>query len=97
MAGYVPDEDIRIDYTGLRPGEKLHEELLTEQEESTQAVRNRIRVASSPPPPRDLAAQLAELRARATAGDRERVLAGLCLLVPTFRVTPGAPVARAAA
>src|SRR5438132_11307423 len=37
MAGRVPDADIRIVYTGLRPGEKLHEELLSEQEEETQA------------------------------------------------------------
>src|SRR5436190_7662451 len=95
MAGHVPDEDIRIVYTGLRPGEKLHEELLTEQEESTQAVRNRIRVACSPPPPRDLAAQLADMRARAEGGDREQVLGALRRLVPTFRVTPGVPVMRA--
>jgi FlaA1/EpsC-like NDP-sugar epimerase len=93
MAGYVPDEDIRIVYTGLRPGEKLHEELLTEQEESTQAVRNRIRVACSPPPPRDLAARLAEMRAVAESGDREQVLSALRVLVPTFHVTPGVPVA----
>ncbi|MCO6493383.1 MAG: polysaccharide biosynthesis protein [Phaeodactylibacter sp.] len=32
MAGLTPGKDIRIEYTGLRPGEKLYEELLDEQE-----------------------------------------------------------------
>lgn len=32
LSGYVPDKDIKIIYTGLRPGEKLFEELLTDKE-----------------------------------------------------------------
>jgi FlaA1/EpsC-like NDP-sugar epimerase len=84
MAGRVPDEDIRIVYTGLRPGEKLHEELLTEQEEQTQAVRNRICVARSPAPPLDLWLRLARLRDLAEDGRREEVLQALRALVPTF-------------
>jgi len=96
MAGRVPDEDIRIVYTGLRPGEKLHEELLTEQEEQTQAVRNGFRVACSPAPPPDLWERLAELRDLADEGRREEVLQALRVLVPTFRAIgaiPGTPVA----
>jgi FlaA1/EpsC-like NDP-sugar epimerase len=93
MAGQVPDEDIRIVYTGLRPGEKLHEELLTEQEEQTHAVRNRILVARSPSAPRTLWTQLGDLRELAIEGDREGVLEALRILVPTFTVTPGAPAA----
>lgn len=32
LSGYEPDVDIKIEYTGLRPGEKLYEELLMEEE-----------------------------------------------------------------
>ena len=32
LSGYEPDVDITIEYTGLRPGEKLYEELLMSEE-----------------------------------------------------------------
>ncbi len=32
LSGYTPNEDIMITYTGLRPGEKLYEEMLMEEE-----------------------------------------------------------------
>ncbi len=84
MAGLVPGSDIRIVFTGLRPGEKLTEELMTEEEERSQVVRNRIYAAQSPPPPSDLQEQLARLRYQAETSDRAGLLRSLKGLVPTY-------------
>ncbi len=43
LHGLVPDEDIAINFTGVRPGEKIHEELLYEQENLTSTVHPKIR------------------------------------------------------
>jgi FlaA1/EpsC-like NDP-sugar epimerase len=91
MAGHVPDDEIAIVYTGLRPGEKLTEEPLTEDEERTHVARDRVKVARSPAPPPDLQERVEELRGLAEAGDREGLLAAIRALVPTYRHTPNAP------
>lgn len=45
LSGYVPDKDIKIEYSGLRPGEKLYEEVLSTEENSLPTSHERIRVA----------------------------------------------------
>ena len=45
LAGLKVGEDIEIQYTGLRPGEKLYEEVLSTEENSTQTRHDRIRIA----------------------------------------------------
>lgn len=42
LSGFEPDVDISIKFTGLRPGEKLYEELLTSEEGLTSTKHNRI-------------------------------------------------------
>ncbi len=42
LAGYEPETDIKIEITGLRPGEKLFEELLVKEEETTATTVNKI-------------------------------------------------------
>jgi FlaA1/EpsC-like NDP-sugar epimerase len=85
MAGLAPDLDIPIVFTGLRPGEKLFEELLTEDEESTSLATNKIFVAASPAPPADLEERIEELANAVRAEDPERVIALLQRLVPSYR------------
>ncbi|MBR3608622.1 MAG: polysaccharide biosynthesis protein [Bacteroidales bacterium] len=45
LAGLTLDEDIKIEYTGLRPGEKLYEEVLSNAENTEATDHDRIRVA----------------------------------------------------
>lgn len=45
LAGFIPNQDIMITYTGLRPGEKLYEEVLSSTENSDPTKHDRIRVA----------------------------------------------------
>lgn len=45
LAGYTPDKEIKIAYTGLRPGEKLYEEVLANEENTRPTSHGRIRIA----------------------------------------------------
>ena len=45
LAGLTLDKDIKIEYTGLRPGEKLYEEVLSNAENTMPTAHDRIRIA----------------------------------------------------
>jgi FlaA1/EpsC-like NDP-sugar epimerase len=45
LAGLVPDKDIKIEFTGLRPGEKLYEELLGDKEKTIPTHHEKIKIA----------------------------------------------------
>lgn len=45
LAGFIPDVDIQIEYSGLRPGEKLYEEVLSTKENTIPTDHSRIHIA----------------------------------------------------
>ena len=45
LAGFEVDKDIKIEFTGLRPGEKLYEEVLNNEENTSETTHEKIRIA----------------------------------------------------
>jgi len=45
LAGYKPGDDIKIEFTGLRPGEKLYEEVLSDKENTIPTNNKKIKIA----------------------------------------------------
>ena len=89
LTGLTPDVDIPIVFTGLRPGEKLSEELVSDDEEVHQSSMPEIRVVADrhPPDPSTLDAAITHLESHAARSDDAAVVSALCDLVPGF--TPG--------
>jgi len=86
LAGLRPDRDIAIEFTGLRPGEKLHEELFHPAEPLIPTASPAIRLAA--PRTADyaiLARAIEELEEMARARCEERVLYLLEWMVPEYR------------
>ena len=85
LSGYEPDVDIKVVYTGLRPGEKLYEELLM-KEEGLQETANRLIHIGKPIEMDDekFAAQLDCLKAACHA-ETENMKDIVAEIVPTYR------------
>jgi len=88
LAGLVPEKDVKIRYTGLRPGEKLYEELLMSEEGLHQTPNKKIFIGKSIPMNYTrFQQQLEELHAIVNdpAVTPEAVEEKLMEIVPTFR------------
>jgi FlaA1/EpsC-like NDP-sugar epimerase len=85
LSGFRPYEDIEISFTGLRPGEKLYEELLIAGEGIQPTSHEKIMIARSIPVDRDgLIVQLEELYRLQRVVDQPGVIAKLREIVPEF-------------
>ena len=71
LAGHVPDVDIKIIYTGLRPGEKLFEELLMEEEGLEKTKNDLIYIGHPLKPGGDFSDKLESLRRIAMDNDQD--------------------------
>jgi FlaA1/EpsC-like NDP-sugar epimerase len=92
LSGFVPDQEIAIQFVGLRPGEKLSEELASADEIlQSSAVEKILRVTTSRFPPPALLQQVQQLGDLAGNGQSQAVVKQLCAIVPGFH--PSALVA----
>lgn len=84
LSGYVPDEDIKIVYTGLRPGEKLYEELLMDEEGITETENELIFIGK--PIKMDDAdfMKKLDLLDEASRGESDRIKEIVAEIVPTY-------------
>ncbi len=91
LSGLVPDQDIQIVYSGLRPGEKLYEELFEEAEQVEPTAHAKIRRAinASAIQSDRLDRAIAHLEAAVSHGDDDELIRRLNEAVPTY--TPMSP------
>jgi len=76
LSGFEPDVDIPIRYTGMRPGERLVEELMTEKERTSRTAHEKIFVARTEPvDPEALTSTIEALQSAALRSDHARIRA----------------------
>ncbi|MBI1796802.1 MAG: polysaccharide biosynthesis protein [Candidatus Eisenbacteria bacterium] len=98
LAGLREGEDIEIVFTGLRPGEKLYEELHSDTEKTRMTRHERIiKWELDVVDEEDLLRQVADLERLARAADGVGVRKGLARLVPEFTEAPVVPLQSAPA
>ncbi|TAL11242.1 MAG: polysaccharide biosynthesis protein [Nitrospirae bacterium] len=87
LSGHVPDQDIKITYTGLRPGEKLYEELFDEAERVEPTAHAKIKRALGRPAfaSGELDRHLRDLDALLQTCDADVVVRKLRELVPHYK------------
>jgi FlaA1/EpsC-like NDP-sugar epimerase len=85
LSGLTPDEDIRIEFTGVRPGEKLFEELSFDAEKATKTGHSKIFVGTFRPYAWDEVEQgLARLHAVSDGSDHDAIRQAFRKLVPEY-------------
>lgn len=85
LSGLQPDKDIKIVFSGLRPGEKLYEELLNSSENTVPTHHPRILIAQVSPVPFDmLTGQMEKLEAIWKKGDELEMVRWIKVMVPDY-------------
>jgi len=85
LSGYTPDVDIKIDFIGLRPGEKLYEELLTDNSTTIPTHHEKIMISRDPLMEfEDIEILCKQIIRSAIKKDRLQVVKILKTIVPEF-------------
>ena len=90
LSGFVPDEDVKITYTGLRPGEKLYEEPIHAMENVEPTIHPKVRLLRNNrgQGTEGIVPELVATHRELTA-DASRVLAWLAAKIPEYRRAKG--------
>ena len=85
--GLKPGKDIAIEFTGIRPGEKLYEELACADEQTRPTSHAKIRVWQLPRATPKQVQRMLEVLGAAVNGDHRRIVAALGECVPEYQST----------
>ncbi|MFV8378251.1 polysaccharide biosynthesis protein [Flavobacterium sp. LB3R33] len=86
LAGFIPDKDIKIQIVGLRPGEKLYEELLNDTSKTLPTYHEKIMIAEEISDEFEvLSADIEELISIANNFDNDRIVLKMKHIVPEFK------------
>ena len=86
LSGLIPGQDIKIEITGLRPGEKLYEELLSDKEKTIETYHPKIMIAENgKEDDAELGNKINELLNNLYQKSDEEIVARMKELVPEYR------------
>ena len=86
LAGFIPDKEIKIKIVGLRPGEKLYEELLNDTSKTLPTYHNKIMIAQEIQDEyENLHTEIDELIGIADFYDNDDIVAKMKKIVPEFK------------
>jgi FlaA1/EpsC-like NDP-sugar epimerase len=86
LSGLKPDIDIKIEYVGLRPGEKMYEEMLLDKEHDQITKHDKIYIAQPDSFNQvQLRREIKKLERLATLMDNDRIIEQLKEMVPDYK------------
>ncbi len=87
LSGFVPYEDIKIEFTGLRPGEKLYEELFDESETMVPTFHEKLKIAvpRNVPSPDVLMRHITNMDRIITTSSLDELVPEIQKVVPNFK------------
>ncbi len=86
LSGFIPNKEIKIKYTGLRPGEKLYEELFDKSEKTISTFHNKFKMAIPVIPSYDLLMKyISELESIVNNNELDKVVPTIKKIVPNFQ------------
>lgn len=86
LAGFTPDVDVKIEVVGLRPGEKLYEELLNDSARTIRTHHEKIMIAQEKEEQfEELHQDIIELISGSVVYDNEAIVAQMKKIVPEFK------------